>query len=453
MSILPIQTQAFLLYGSGSVVGDVTLNLSSFKDIDGNNIAMQGTVMTGTIEPNSGSSEEQISFTGVTQNANGTATLTGVSSVSWGSPYTVTSGLVKSHAGNTTFVLSDTAYLYSQYAALGNTQTFTGTDTFSISPIIPTVSSSQTTQAASVGYVNAVSISGAAKASNTVFGITELTVAAATASVPLAVGDNDPRMAYVTASESLALAAVGQGNIDNTNYYVSQRGAQIGSESYALTTGASNAYAIALSPVPAGYVAGERIYFKAHAASGTSPTINKNGIGAKSLYKQITTGTTPLTIGDIGTNQMCVAEYDGGAYQLLSPIAKTSLTNVPIYNCGSTSKDAADSSTTQNIAHGLGKVPAFIRVKCVTNIATSPGGVYSAESTYNGTTQANNSVYVTGNFGTTADGTFTLNTSGTSGTQRGSITFDSTNIIIVWTKTNSPTGVYQILWEAISPTS
>ena len=446
---LPIQAQSFLLYGSGNNIGDTTLVLSSFKDIDGNTISMQGTVMTGTLEPNAGSQEEQIIFTGVTQNANGTATLTGIKSVTFASPYTQTTGFLKAHPGNSTFVLSDTSYLYSQYASLDNDQTFGGSNAFSLAVQgqTPTISGHLATK----GYVDGVAISGGAKASTTVFGISELSVAPVTASVPIAVGTNDTRIP--TASETLALAGVGQGNIDNTNFYVSQRGIQIGSETYALTGGSSTAYTLTLAPVPTGYVTGERIYFKAHTASGSSPTINKNSLGAKSLYKQITSGTTPLAVGDLGTNQMAIAEYDGGAYQLVSPIAKTALSNAPVYACGETSKAASDSSATQTIAHGLGKTPAFVELYCTANNSGTPGGTFIAYAFYNGTTQASMSTYTTGNFSQTSDNTFTLNTSLTSGTTVGVVTFDATNISIAWTKSGSPTGGYQILWKAVSPAS
>lgn len=408
MSFLPIQSQAFLLYGNGAIIGDTTLVLSSFKDIDGNNISMQGTVMTGTVEPNSGSSEEQIIFTGVTQNSNGTATLTGVSSVTFASPYTQTSGFLKSHAGNTTFVLSDTSYLYSQYAVLGNTQTFTATDTFNISPFVPTVASTATTQAASVGYVNSIAISGSPKASNTVIGITELSVAPVTASVPIAVGDNDPRMSYVTNSESLALVgAPGQGNIDNTNYYATQKSTQIGSENFAITAGSSTAFTVTFSPVPNGYVKGERIYFQTNTASGTNPTINKNGLGAKNIYKQISTGTTNLAVGDMGTNQMNVASYDGAAYQLESPIAnfppesfatgqgtisggtgsdtinvgfspkliEISCTGVAAANTLSVSNGTCNASLTQNCSYGAitGTTANAGQVNSIVNLADSSG--------------------------------------------------------------------------------
>jgi hypothetical protein len=171
--------------------------------------------MTGTVEPSSGVQEEQIIFTGVTQNANGTATLTGVSSVGFASPYTQTSGFLKNHAGNTTFVLSDTAYLYSQYASLGNNQTFTGSNTFNVAVVGPTPTLS--TQLATKGYVDGVAIAGAAKASTTVFGISELSTAPVTASVPIAVGDNDTRVP--TQGENDALVGQSGTAVGSTNKF------------------------------------------------------------------------------------------------------------------------------------------------------------------------------------------------------------------------------------------
>lgn len=446
----PVQAQSYLLYGNGAIIGDTTLTLASFKDIDGNDLSMAdfGTTGTGTIEPNSGSSEEQILFTGLTQNSNGTCTLTGVKSVGFVTPYTQTTGLVKSHAGNTTFVLSNTAYLYSQFASLPGTQTFTGTNTFSVSPIIPTVTSAQTNQAASVGYVNSVAISGAPKAAVNVWGVTSMSVAPVTASAPIAVGDNDPRMSYVTASESLALAGVGQGNIDNTNYYVSQKGTQIGSETFAVATGGSVAFAVSLSPTPAGYVKGERVYFQTNVASGTAPTLNKNGLGAKSIYKQVTSGTTPLAIGDMGTNQLNVAEYDGGAYQLLSPVAST--VNVGFKN-GESSHDVATTGA-QTIAHGLGVKPKLIRITLL--IASDSAFNGQSIGVYNGTTVSTIYAWMFAAFNSTSAGTSTSNIiqifTTASAEAHATVSIDATNITLTWAKTNSPTGTFTFIWEALA---
>lgn len=112
-----IQAQPFVLSGSGSSIGDVALNLQSMVGIDGNNIvtADLGSFAFGTLEPGNGTQEEALIFTGVTQNANGTATLTGVSSIGFKQPYTVTTGLTKTHAGNSKFILSNDAAFYNNF--------------------------------------------------------------------------------------------------------------------------------------------------------------------------------------------------------------------------------------------------------------------------------------------------------------------------------------------------
>lgn len=119
MALRFIQAQPFKLSGAGSSIGDTTIVLQSMVGIDGSNIVTAdiGSVGEGTLEPGNGTQEEAIQFTGITQNANGTATLTGVSTVLFKYPYTATSGLAKTHAGASTFILSNTAAFYNQFAA------------------------------------------------------------------------------------------------------------------------------------------------------------------------------------------------------------------------------------------------------------------------------------------------------------------------------------------------
>lgn len=155
-----IQAQTFVISSAGASAGDTTLTLQSFKLIDGTtNIvtANLGDQCYGTLEPNNGTQEEAIQFTGVTQNAGGTATLTGVSTVGFVYPYTVSSGLAKSHAGGVTFILSNDAALY------GNLVT----------------------------YMNNTAASGAALASDTISGLTKLSVTPASGSNPFAIGINN----------------------------------------------------------------------------------------------------------------------------------------------------------------------------------------------------------------------------------------------------------------------
>ncbi len=133
------QLQPFSLAGSGSALGDITLVLTSFTDIDGDLLTMSdfGIIGYGTIEPGTLGREEQISFTGVTQNANGTATLTGISSVGDLFPYTKTSGIQKTHPGGVVFVISNTAGFYNELTSRENDETINGTWSFIAVPNAP----------------------------------------------------------------------------------------------------------------------------------------------------------------------------------------------------------------------------------------------------------------------------------------------------------------------------
>lgn len=128
------------------------------------------------------------------------------------------------------------------------------------------------------------------------------------------------------------------------------------------------------------------------------------------------------------------------------------LTNIGIHTNGTTTKDISDASGTQNIAHGLGKTPKWIRIVALgfPVSVTALRGVPRSESIYNGTTQSSSSFWFSNDI-PIADNSFKLGgTAGGGGNlyQSGVITFDATNITITWTKAGSPTGTYQILWEA-----
>src|SRR5690348_4182855 len=98
------QVQKFSLAGAGVSLGDSSMVLSSFKSIDGVPLTMAdfGAQGFGTLEPGSNAQEEQIVFTGITQNLDGTATLTGIKNVSFLASYTQTANFAKSHAGGVT---------------------------------------------------------------------------------------------------------------------------------------------------------------------------------------------------------------------------------------------------------------------------------------------------------------------------------------------------------------
>lgn len=126
MPIYPVQSQTFTVVGNGAVAGSVSIQLESFKDILGNNLTMAsfGDSGFGTIEPNT-TNEDSISFTGITQNPDGTATLTGVASRLFITPFTAGSGLRASHAGSVPFIISNTSAFYTTYPNKSNQESIT----------------------------------------------------------------------------------------------------------------------------------------------------------------------------------------------------------------------------------------------------------------------------------------------------------------------------------------
>lgn len=128
MSFKSAQLQNFNLAGSGVSIGDTTMTLSSFQTIDGVDLALSDFGSAGymTIEPGSKDREEQIAFYGVTQNSNGTCTLTGIKTVLFLSPYTETSGFSKSHPGGVVAVVTNTSGFYNKLTAKDNQENITG---------------------------------------------------------------------------------------------------------------------------------------------------------------------------------------------------------------------------------------------------------------------------------------------------------------------------------------
>jgi hypothetical protein len=83
---------------------------------------------------------------------------------------------------------------------------------------------------------------------------------------------------------------------------------------YASDTGAANAYAIALSPTPPTYTAGQMFVFKAANANTGASTLAVNGQAAKAL---VSNGGAAFSGGEIVAGQMVTAVYDGTQFQLV----------------------------------------------------------------------------------------------------------------------------------------
>lgn len=129
----PVGGTTYYLAGAGINSTASTIQLTSFKTPDGNNIVMTsfGAKGYGALEVGT-SKLENISFTGVTQNANGTALLTGVSrGLLFTTPFTASTTLAKAHSGAANFVLSNTASYYGdQFAFVNNPSVVTDYWTF-----------------------------------------------------------------------------------------------------------------------------------------------------------------------------------------------------------------------------------------------------------------------------------------------------------------------------------
>lgn len=185
----PVQGNTYFLAGAGVSNSQNTIQLTSFTLPDPNKTPVQmsmfGAIGYGVLEPQT-SKIENISFTGVTQNSNGTAVLTGVSrGLSFYTPYSASSTLGLSHAGGATFILSNSAAFYGQQFLFSNS---VGSSTAVIS-FLPTAPpqyfpsvgaqangsfNATTSEFASIAYVNQVAISGCANASTGVRGCIQI---------------------------------------------------------------------------------------------------------------------------------------------------------------------------------------------------------------------------------------------------------------------------------------
>lgn len=102
-SISFVAGKTYYLYGGGIGSSDTSITLTAFKTpVSNYNLVMSNFGTTGyvTIEPANTTRQEIVSFTGITQNADGTATLTGATrGLSPVSPYTASTTIQKAHSG------------------------------------------------------------------------------------------------------------------------------------------------------------------------------------------------------------------------------------------------------------------------------------------------------------------------------------------------------------------
>lgn len=186
----PVQGTQFYLSGAGITSTQSTIQLTTFTTPDGRlmTMSMFGSIGYGVLEPGT-SRLEDVTFTGITQNSNGTATLTGVTRGNdFISPYAASSTLAKSHAGGATFILSNSAGFYGQQFAFTNNPSTVlaswiyGSTTPPVYDADPIWANFSTQVFADVSYVNSVVASGCANGSTTVKGCVQTATARQAAS-------------------------------------------------------------------------------------------------------------------------------------------------------------------------------------------------------------------------------------------------------------------------------
>ena len=170
-----------------SVTGTATsLTLASFKEPVSNipytMTYLNSTIEYATIEPQNNTTKEFVSFTGIAQNGDGTATITGLTrGLAFSYPYTASTTLQQSHPGQSLFILSNPPQLTNQYANKNNSDSISGLWSFATPPLLNS-SATNTLQAASIAYVNGVAINGAGTSTENAMGIVQLPTNAQVAS-------------------------------------------------------------------------------------------------------------------------------------------------------------------------------------------------------------------------------------------------------------------------------
>ncbi len=213
----------------------------------------------------------------------------------------------------------------------------------------------------------------------------------------------------------------------------------------ASTTG-NDTYAITLTPAPTAYANYQIFRFKPDTANTGAATLNVNGLGAKTIKKNV---SSDLETGDILANQIVEVVYDGTNFQLLGFPAGVQ-PNTIHKNGTATLSDPSTGTVGQNIAHGLGKIPKKVKV---TAIDLQGSAIVYSFGVYNGTTTSTVYFYNGSSAGVSTDSSnivYIQNVNPNQAHTIASITFDATNLIfsISGDATWGSCGSIQIMWEA-----
>lgn len=183
-----------------------------------------GATPTVTVDPKVPGYEEIISFTGITDNGDGTATLTGLTRNLIGQyPYS-TAGTGKQHGSSAVVVFSDNPQVYNRLASKENDETITGSWSFPT----PTIASNPATKS----YVDNSVAAGASDMSTTSVGIGRISVSpnvtlgnpTITIASPAVITLNSHGLTVNDSVQFTTSGALPTGISPSTNYYVISAG-------------------------------------------------------------------------------------------------------------------------------------------------------------------------------------------------------------------------------------
>lgn len=396
------QGKKYRLAGSGvnSSIDSITLQSFKIEYPDGTTTDAVmathfGTIGYGVIEPGT-IKKENISFTGITQNANGTATLTGVTrGLDFVAPYTANASAATSHGGNTIFIISNPAPFYNKFTAKDNEETINQVWTFSVTPTI-TNAPSNGTDAINKNYADGLVVDGAPDADIETKGNLEVAETAEIDSGAVAgSGDTTADLAVTPSKLALSIyntrlpsadekaALNGTGTPSAGNKFVTadslNSSVQNSSLNYGSSAVGSDAYAINPTPAIAAYTAGQVFHVKADVANTGAATLNVSGLGAKDIKKYV---NADLATGDIVAGQVFTVVYDGTNFQMVVPLGSGdynmttgTIGDLNLSGAGGTLTEAGFNNDTV-VNHGLGKTPKRITISANMSAGSSTEYTY-----------------------------------------------------------------------------
>lgn len=314
-STQPIAGTNYALAGSG-VSGSATNIVLTSLTIPQTGVQITSAMLSSnfyiTLEPGSSARQEIASCTGVTQNANGTATLTNCSrGLLPFPPYTASSTYSFPHGGGTTVIFSNPPQLYNELAALGNSETITGAWTFSSSSIPAyngAPSFSNAFQIPDIGYVNTIASSGAPDASQSSKGLVQIATNAQIASGTATTTDGSQTLWFAINPSQYGKTYGSTPTVLSNNY-----GSATGTTSSTFTesySGGNQTFTLPTTGTLIGsnYVSSTvNVQITLYGAQGGQTGIYTGGLGGKSIAT-ISSTTAPVgttlyySIGGIGLN-------------------------------------------------------------------------------------------------------------------------------------------------------